>query len=655
MTARRVFMLGLDGVPPETLARFVAEGALPRLQRLLSRATVVDMQPTLPALTAPGWMCMATGAHPTTLGIETILLPGQGDTPADILNGFDGSLVQAETLWECLERQGRRSIVFKYPGSWPPRPGTFTQVDGAGGYADITCRFEVVCSKAYTSEPVKAEQLGSEALFPSGYRDHWRIDTGAEHSRVHVIPRRAVGWRNLPAGYEARFEFALHREYDRVPWLGVACATPLGPHLLLCRSKDAATPLLDLVPGKFSGSLRQRGPRGDFSLRFKLLDLDLEARRLHLYRSEGHSLDGFTQPAALAAELVEKVGPPLEWTGTYDVMNGLIDLETQLEIYTDHTRWMANTIRALCRRQPDWAGFFMQWHVVEYAHHLIGASLHDDHPYHDPALAPQHLAFLRRTYQLVDELLAAVEDVADTNTLIAITSDHGHDLVHSVFYVNELLRKHGFLHVQEQGERTQIDWSRTSAYGLFPGFIYLNLQGRYRLGSLSPERAPEVLAQLCELLRGVVDPRTGRHAVVQVMGRSELAAHGNWGPRTADLFFAMDRGYEVATRVTAVDDGPFFEVTKPLEEVTSGHGSFHPASSSARTLAAFAGAGIREGALARAPGRIIDIAPTICQWLGLEPPRQADGGVLALTHVVEFQGDPLAALVRQRLKPEVTP
>ena len=625
--ARRVILFGVNGLPPAALRRFLAAGAAPRFAAWLERAYTVDMEPTLPALTAPGWMCIASGANPSTLGIENILLPRPGATPSDIDNGFDSRLAQAETLWQCLGRQGLDSVVLKYPGSWPPVDGSFVQVDGAGGYADITCQFEEVSSRAYVSSPPEGDESPGEFVFPTGYANNWRVDTGSSHSKTRVIPRAPVGWLNVAPEIEPVFEVVLHQEHTAVPLMGLACRIGGAPHLLLLEGKDLRHVRVKLEIGRWSPFIEGGAGEGAFRYRFKLISMDLEGRSLHLYRSEGHRVRGFTKPEELAGDLLEQVGPPIEWTGTFDIMNGLIDIDTQLEIYRDHTSWMARTLRYLAKDR-DWRGLFFHWHVVEYAHHMVGASLTTDHPLHDPATAPRDLAFLHATYDLLDELFAAVEDIADEETLIVLASDHGHDLVHSIFYVNQLLFQRGLLALDESGGQRRIDWARSKAYGLFPGFIYINREGSWSQGIVPPDQVDGLVATISEDLRGLIDPTTGRHAVTHVHDRTELAAYGIEGPRAPDLFFAMDRGYEVATRFSSDAAAALFEVTQPFHEVTSGHGSFHPKSRSARTIAAFSGAGIPAGRTARYPGHVIDIAPTIAAWLGIDPPAQSDGRVL---------------------------
>ena len=628
-------MLGIDGLPRAVFERFVAEGRMPRFARLLERAATTDLIPTLPALTSPCWLSIASGAYPSTLGVENILLPTPGEAPDVIRNGFDRTHSNAEYLWETLDREGLHAIVLKYPGSWPPRPGGYLQVDGAGGYADITCRFEAVTSRTYTVGGSDADGEVSELIFPSGYRDHWRTHTGPATGVSRQIARPPAGWREVPAAAEPAFELVLpveevgQRGKKVLHGLAYRLAGTERVALSWTKSFGSAVAHLELAAPWSDWIVEERGPK-PYAYRLKLMELDCEARRLRLYRSAGHRLSGFTQPPELAAELLRVTGPMVEWTGAYDSLNGLVDLETQLEIYRQHTDWMAAAIRHLAGRGP-WHGFFTQWHVVEYAHHLIGASLAPDHPRHVAERAERDVDWLGRVYALSDQLLAAVEEVIDDETLLVVTGDHGHDLVHTVFYVNHFLQRRGWLVTRREDGRLKIDWSRSVAYGLFPGCLLLNLAERWPGGIVPPAQAAELGAEICEALRALVDPRTGRRPIKMVLDRDDLAAFGQKGPRAPDLFFCMDRGYEPATRLGELSEDTIeLEVTEPYREVTSGHGSFFPASSSARTCALFAGAGVAAGELGRYPISAVDLAPTLAAYLGIPPPRNSEGRTVPL-------------------------
>jgi predicted AlkP superfamily phosphohydrolase/phosphomutase len=631
----KVFLLGIDGLPPRPFYRFVREGRLPHFARLLERAAVLDVISTLPPLTCPAWLAIASGASPGTIGVGNILLPVPGHSPDTIQNGFSSTHSKAEYVWETLDRNGMKAIVVKYPGSWPPRDGKFIQVDGAGGYADISCAFQSLDSLSYIAGETDKFAIDSGSdLFPFGYKENWRIDTGAQDGCAKIIVRDPKGWSGLPLGAVAVFESMLHiqplgRQAKEVVYL-LAYRAEEKAFVVLSRNKDASQGV-HLTPGSWSQWLEGEGPAGAYAYRYKLIGLNLEERRLRLYRSEGHNLRGFTRPASLADELLGKVGPVVEWTGTYDLMNGLIDFDTQLELYEQHTAWLIQVIEHLTKA-GDWHGFFTQWHVIEYAHHIVGASLHPDHPLHDPASAAHALDFLRSTYEIADRLLAAVEKVIDEKTLLVVASDHGHDLLHSIFYANHFLRRNGWLSVTHHNGKQVIDWSRSVAYALFPGCIVFNVAGRWPGGILPESKVEELALEITEALRGLVDPRTGRHVVTMVLNREELAAYGQFDSRAPDLMFCLDRGYETATRISEGAAGNIeFQVTVPYKEATSGHGSFSPASQSARTLALFAGPRVLPGVRA-APISVMDLAPTITSYLDMPPPRNSEGRAVNLSN-----------------------
>jgi len=629
----KVFLLGIDGLPPRPFYRFVREGRLPHFARLLERAAVLDVVSTLPPLTCPAWLSIASGASPGSIGVGNILLPVPGHSPDTIQNGFDSTHSKAEYIWETLDRNGMKAIVVKYPGSWPPRDGKFIQVDGAGGYADISCAFQSLDSLTYIAGEIDKSAMDSASdLFPAGYKENWRIDTSAQDGLAKIIVREPQGWSRLRQGAVAEFESMLHiqtpgRQAKEVVHL-LAYRAEGEAFIVLSRTKDASQGV-HLAPGSWSQWFEGEGPAGSYAYRYKLIDLNLETRRLRLYRSEGHNLRGFTKPASLADELLAEVGPVIEWTGTYDLLNGLIDLDTQLELYEQHTAWLTRVVEHLTKA-GDWHGFFTQWHVIEYAHHIVGASLHPEHPLYDSATAEHALDFLRNTYELADRLLARIENVLDEKTLLVVASDHGHDLLHSIFYANHFLRRNGWLSVTHHHGQKVIDWSRTVAYALFPGCIVFNVAGRWPGGILAESEIEKLSLEITEALRALVDPRTGRHVVTAILNRDELAVYGQFDSSAPDLMFCLDRGYETATRISEGAAGKVeFQVTVPYKEATSGHGSFFPPSQSARTLALFAGAGVLPG-VRTVPVSVMDLAPTITTYLDIPPPRDCEGRAINL-------------------------
>ncbi|WP_084734972.1 alkaline phosphatase family protein [Actinophytocola xinjiangensis] len=627
----RLFVLGIDGLPPTTLDRFLAEGLLPNCAKLLQTSARLSVTPTLPAVTSPGWMTIASGAHPATHGVVNLLQPTPGEAPDSVRNGFDRRLVKAEYLWEVLAEHDRPAMVVKYPGSWPPQNTGFVQVDGAGGYADITCRFEALPSAAYMCGVEAPQQAaGGCCAVPRGFEEHYRIDSNGANGHITVHARKPLGWSDLPAGCIPEFESTLpvqpSGQQRRELLHALAYPSSDGARLLIRRRKSDDGAVADLAVGQWSDWIREEGHQGAFMFRVKLLELDLTNRIMRIYRTEGHRVDGFTTPSELASELVDAAGPPCEWTGTFDYMNGLLDIETQLEVYDAHTAWLERTIRHLAGN--PWDGFFVHWHVVEYAHHIAGSCLDDSHPLADRD-RDRYLGFLRETYRLMDRLVGTVLDCVEADDGVALVSDHGHDLVHTMFHVNDFFREQGWLVAHEHDDSVHIDWSKSRAYALFPGLVVLNRESWWSGGIVHEDEVGGLVEEITAGLRGLVDPRTGQPVVTGVLDADEMATYGQSGEHAPDLFFSMARGYEPATRLRAGRE-PYFVLTEPGVELTSGHGSFHPASPSARTLALLRHPSLEPGSVGQLPVAMVDLAPTFAQLLGVRAPRDADGRPLNL-------------------------
>ena len=87
---------------------------------------------------------------------------------------------------------------------------------------------------------------------------------------------------------------------------------------------------------------------------------------------------------------------------------------------------------------------------------------------------------------------------------IIVMSDHGFANFGRQFNLNSWLRDFGYLGPREcTSIMTDVDWSRTDAYGLGINGLYLNLKGRERDGIVEPgEEAGEADAELMARLRG---------------------------------------------------------------------------------------------------------------------------------------------------------
>jgi len=143
----------------------------------------------------------------------------------------------------------------------------------------------------------------------------------------------------------------------------------------------------------------------------------------------------------------------------------------------------------------------------------------------------------------------------DEETLLIVLSDHGFNSFRRGFDTNTWLLQNGLLAMQSGKKPDEqvgegfpgVDWSKTYAYAVGLGGIYLNLKGRegagiVELGSAEAERACRAIQ---EGLANVTDQKAGAQAVRSV-SRKEQIYSGPYMREAPDLLVNFYPGYRVA-------------------------------------------------------------------------------------------------------------
>ncbi len=161
-----------------------------------------------------------------------------------------------------------------------------------------------------------------------------------------------------------------------------------------------------------------------------------------------------------------------------------------------------------------------------------------------------------------------------------------------------------------------VDWSKTRAYAMGLGQIYINLQGREGHGTVAAGAEYDALLDaLVRDLKGFTDPRTGRPVVRNVYKRGDIYA-GPFFDAAADLQVGLEEGYRTSWQ-TALGGAPPQLIEPNLKKWSGDHGSFDYQTT----------AGVLISSVKPSSGttRIIDIAPTVLKFFGLNIPKDIDG------------------------------
>jgi predicted AlkP superfamily phosphohydrolase/phosphomutase len=416
--------------------------------------------------------------------------------------------------------------------------------------------------------------------------------------RSHAFMSRSG--TGVPKSYYALIYATTAAGYDRVR---------------ITRSRDGADRLFeqDLRAGEWTAYARDSFRIGDSDIaghvRVKCIELTPDAERFELFVPQIWPLDGFTYPNAVAAELLEHVGPFLQNPGR-DAL-GVIDDDTYFELVEHHLGKLADTAIHLCSTRPDWGGLFTQTHVPDYANHFFMADA--DAVSGQPAERVERcFQGMARSYAACDRWIGRLcEALLDDHTVICLVADHGGTPTsYPLVEVADVLEQTGFLVYTGDGNGGRVvDWTRTKAASVGNVNIYVNLKGREPTGIVEPADYEQVRRDIIHALNGYREPESGYCPFVFALRREDAEVANLWGELVGDVVYAT------------------------LPEFTGAHGPQLPSArlgwGSQHTCFVMAGAGIKEGVHLQQQVRQVDVAPTLAYVTGLPRPRDAEGGVVA--------------------------
>ncbi len=115
---KRVFVLGLDGVPYSLLQDLASRDIMPSVKNLIESGHLHKMKASLPEISAVSWTDFMTGSNSGTHGIFgfTDLKPDTYDMRFP--NFHD---LKTTTFWDTLGKRKKRSIVINQPSTYPAR------------------------------------------------------------------------------------------------------------------------------------------------------------------------------------------------------------------------------------------------------------------------------------------------------------------------------------------------------------------------------------------------------------------------------------------------------------------------------------------------------------------------------------------------------
>jgi predicted AlkP superfamily phosphohydrolase/phosphomutase len=620
---KKAIVIGLDGLEPTIVEAMLDRGELPNLARIRRSGWYSRLRTTYPAQTPVAWSSFSTGTNPGGHGIfdfisrhpETYLPdaalsrfapPKSAFAPPRVVNQRKGT-----PFWQTLSQAGVSSTVLRCPCTFPPDEIHGRMISGVG-VPDIR----------------GAQNKGTFYTQDS-----------------HVQARESEQVVNLPPGMQFKTHVIGPRNTKQSPAGDITCeilvdGNPASRSLGI--STGGSSSRVDVPVGKWSDWVR-------FKFKLSMLQSVTGIARIYVRQIEpciefyvsavnfdpAAPLFPVSSPSAYAKDVAGQIGL-FSTLGMAEDHNGLNNSRFDEKAYLDQCELIIAERERLMRYELgrfEEGFFFLLYDTPDRIQHMLWRFREPEHPGYEADLAREYSTLIEQQYARCDKLLELVFDHADEDTLFIVLSDHGFNSFRRSFDTNTWLWQNGLLSLRDGkkpsdglGEGAEvIDWSRTYAYAVGLGGIYLNFKGREREGIVEEgTEAERVRNAIVSGLSGIADPATQREAIRHVSRRDEIYS-GSYAVDAPDLLVNFRPGFRVSWQ-SAV--GGFADsLIEDNKRKWSGDHIIDPEAvpgilfMNARP-AAPSPAGLGKGG--HTPS-IIDLAPTILNHLGVPVPEIMEG------------------------------
>ena len=280
-------------------------------------------------------------------------------------------------------------------------------------------------------------------------------------------------------------------------------------------------------------------------------------------------------------------------------------------------------------KDGDWDLYVQVYEYTDRVAHILWRYMDPGHPLYKADKATKYQEAMREAYERMDRIVGEAKAALPEGATLIVLSDHGFTSFRRAVNYNRWLVDNGYLALNAgTGVMTlqdlfddnrllfkNVDWSRTRAYALGLGNVYVNLRGREREGIVSPgAEYAALIAELKTKLPQMVDPETGEKPVFAVYTRDEI--YKSYDPDlTPDLRITNAPHYRVSWQTSL--GGVPEKLIEVNDKAWSGdHCSLDPSFVPGMFFCN-----------RPVPGKpdMLDMAPTILRSLGVEVPKDLEG------------------------------
>jgi len=638
----RVYILGFDGMDPDVAERLIAQGKLPNLAWMKQHGAMRRLETTNPAQSPVAWSSFSTGMNPGKTRIYDFLRRN----PATYYPDFSTVTVQrgrfamgflptrapriinnrkGTTFWQIASRNGVKTVVLEAPIDFPPEELQNGVLLSGLGVPDI--RGTMGTFSYFATDAVNAgdTEMGGKVA-------RLRVDaTGRARSIVHG-PRNPFASRDADGripdiSIPIEFQRVRGTNAVRISLQGQVRTVRQGEWSDWYRIRFTVAPMVQ-VNGIGRFHVMEASPE----LRVYLSPINFDPRRPPVPISKPNR---YSADAARRIGLYKTLGWPEDtWALNEEKIDERVFLQ---DLNYSFDRQRALVLDAMNHLGPDL--FVTVFQITDKVQHMMWRLIDPKHPMYNRRLAAQYGGSIDRAYMRCDSLVGLFLRRAQregNRATVLVVSDHGFSSFRRAVNVNTWLVRNGFMTLSRLdpvrdrnledlfGRGTfwpNVDWSKTRAYSLGLGHVYVNLKGRESRGIVAPgAEYDRVKKDLIDKFMTLRDPEGGERVVRRVFTREELY-RGPYFNEAPDLVLGLEEGYRTSWQTSLGGIPP--EIIEPNERRWSAdHCSVDPAT--------VEGVFFSNRPVDSKNPRIDDVAPSVLAKFGIARPEDMDGRPLGL-------------------------
>lgn len=615
----KLIIIGLDGMDPILVEKFMSQGKLPHLTKIKEEGTYARLQTTTPAISPVAWSSFMTGVNPSKHNIFDFLSRNPKNYLPDLSSARIGNpkkslsigkykiplskpvikgLRKSVPFWKMLGDNGIFSTVLRVPITFPPE------------------KFRGHLLSGMCTPDLKGTQ-GTFFFYTSDKEKIKKREGGIN------IPVTVKG--NKIETYISGPENTLTKEKNEL-------SLPLS--ITLDKQKEKAT--FELSGQKFT--LKKNTFSDWIKLTFKPgLNMKVKAIcRFYITQIHPHfemyitplNIDPekpalpISHPYIYSVYLAKLLGSYItlgEANDTWALNEGVLDENAFLKLtYSNHQEWENMLFNAIEKTKKGLITCVFE--TTDSIQHMFWRYLDKKHPALKTNQAQMSEKVIQELYERMDRLIGEVLKSLDKKSVLMIMSDHGFKSFRRGVNLNSWLYLNGYLSLKQGKKESQewfkdVDWENTQAYALGLSGLYINQKGREAKGRVHPGKEKEALKkELKHKLSGLKDEQTQEKAINKIYDIEELAP-GPYKENGPDFMVGYNEGYRVSwDSVTGKVNSTLFEDNL---KAWSGDHCLDPQ--------IVPGVFFCTQKFNTSSPSIIDIAPTALQLFGIDVPSYMDG------------------------------